>query len=172
MLSLSHRGLVFRTKMMTPEAAFRFATCLAANPRFEGVAAVRSEKAKGERNTFVQFIPANEERRAEMAAEVQSQREVRAYQEGSEYVWVPDQSPNRRFLWLLSASGEVYEVDAAGRSCSCPDHTYRCAPAGLKCKHLLALAAGLGTVARFEPPTPAAPAGQPVEVTAAEAIAA
>lgn len=85
-----------------------------------------------------------------MHARQQAAREERALAQGSSYLWIRDKNAGRPFFWLLSTSGEVYEVDAQGRSCSCPDHQFRCAPAGLMCKHVLALRNGLGTVTDFE----------------------
>src|SRR5207248_8599080 len=127
-----------------PHAA-RFAQCVSANPRFTEVSVGSSSRAKGDACWFVSFRPVSEERQADMAARQQMPREERALTEGSAYVWVLDKDGGRAFFWLMSASGEVYEVDPQGRSCSCPDYRYRCEGTGLKCKHLVALEAGLGT---------------------------
>lgn len=158
MESLTHRGLVKRTKLMTSDRAWRFATCLMANRRFQDVAMVHSSKATGERRYFVQFIPSNPERQQDMKNRQEGSRAVRAWNEGSDYIWVPDKNGGRAFYWLLSASGEVYEVEPHSGVCSCPDYQFRCAGAGIKCKHLLALDLGLGTIERFQPFPAAAPA--------------
>jgi predicted nucleic acid-binding Zn finger protein len=153
MLSISSQtGITYRSKCLPKDQAVRFSLCLQANPLFCDVHLCASKRAHEPRCWFVQFRPVSEERQAEMFARQQLPREERALAEGSRYVWCRDKNRGRAFFWLLSASGEVYEVDAGGRSCSCPDFTYRCQNApGLRCKHLLALENGLGTVADFQP---------------------
>ena len=126
----------FRTRLMDADRAARFSRCLTANPRFANVAAVESPRSAG--RWFVQFQPASEERQAAILARQQTARQIRADREA--FVFVLDIDGGRPFCWCHSlASGEVYEVDE--ESCSCPDHVYRCKPAGLACKHQLALAA-------------------------------
>lgn len=142
---LSQNGGQFRTKLLTRDQASRFAKCLTANARFGAAEVCESTRAKSpDRRFFVAFAPSNPERREAILTRQQDARTERALGEGSEYVWMQDKDGGRAFLWLLSTSGEVYEVDPGGRSCSCPDFTYRCRPAGLRCKHLIALSAGLG----------------------------
>ena len=141
MFSLTHRGATFRTKLMEQSQAERFARCLRANPRFANVELVTSKAAKSERNVFVAFEPASEERQAELLGQVQGEREVRAATEGQHYVFCLDTS--RRFFWVYNPkSQETYEVTP--ESCSCADHVYRCRAQGLKCKHSLALIHGYG----------------------------
>lgn len=146
MISLTHCGLVYRTKLMQEPQADRFARCLRANPLFGEVTVETSAKAKSDRRFFVAFVPTSAERVDVMRAAVQDARTERALAEGSEYLWFRDSYAGRPFLWLLSASGEVYEVSACGRTCGCPDFHYRCREQGLKCKHLVALENGLGAI--------------------------
>lgn len=156
MQSLTHRGLVYRTKLLTTDQAWRFATCLKANSRFTDVLMVHSSRATGPRRYYVAYRPSNPDRQAELTAHQQQSREERALAEGSGYTWVRDGNAARPFFWCLSTSGEVYEVDPKGGTCSCPDFECRCRRAGISCKHLLALQNGLGTVGDFQPiPTPA-----------------
>jgi hypothetical protein len=140
MLSLTHAGCHFRTKLMDQAQAERFAHCLDANARF---AKVTVEESRSAGRFFVSFLPAAPERQAEMLETVQSERLVRALTEGSDYVFVVDDSA--RFMWCFNPrSGETWEVTS--QSCTCPDHVYRCSRVGLKCKHQLALIHGQGEV--------------------------
>ena len=150
----SPAGISYRTKCLPKLQAERFAKCLAANPRFIDVDITQSLKAKSERCWFVTYRPVSEARQAAMVAMQQESREERALAEGANYVWCLDKDGGRPFYWLMGASGEVYEVDGQGRSCSCPDFVYRCAALkgtrnGLECKHITALRHGLGTVEEF-----------------------
>jgi predicted nucleic acid-binding Zn finger protein len=146
MQTLSFAGAAYRTKLLSATQAQRFAACLQANSSFSAVAVEESPRAKSaDRKHFVSYVPANAARRAEMIEREQDARVVRGFTEGSDYVFCLDDS--HRFFWCLSTSGEVYEVTSA--SCSCPDHTFRCKPNGLKCKHQIALREGVGTVQSF-----------------------
>lgn len=151
MLSITPAGITYRTKCLPQPQAERFARCVDANPLFTDVSLNTSTRAKGERCHFVTFRPVNPDRQQDMAVRQQLSREERAMSEGSAYVWALDKDGGRPFFWLMSASGEVYEVDLQGRSCSCPDFQYRCEGAGLECKHIQALRNGLGTFADFQP---------------------
>lgn len=153
MLSISRSaGAYYRTRLLTADRAARFAACLSANAAFCDVAAVRSERAKCDVDHFVSFRPVSRERQAHMLERQQDTREQRAEEQGNSYQWVADKIGyqwvadkigGRGFFWLLSTSGEVYEVHPAG-TCSCPDFHYRCEPNGLRCKHLIALDQGRG----------------------------
>jgi hypothetical protein len=152
MLTVSQSaGITYRSKCLPEPKAVQFAKCVAANPRFTEVAIEKSGRAKSASCWFVTFKPVSEERQAAMFACQQTSREERALSEGSAYVWALDKDGGRAFWWLMSASGEVYELDIQGRSCSCPDYTYRCQGAGLECKHIQALRQGLGRFEGFEP---------------------
>src|SRR4051794_16930791 len=136
METLSHGTPAFRTRLMDADRAQRFAKCLSANGRFTNVAAVESTRSAGK--WFVTFQPANEERQAAILQRQQLARQIRA--DLQPFVFVLDIDGGRPFCWCHSLqSGEVYEVDE--ESCTCPDHVYRCRPAGIVCKHQLALAA-------------------------------
>lgn len=51
-------------------------------------------------------------------------------------------SSGRFYHCFSSKSGKFYQVSERG--CTCPDHQYRAAPAGLVCKHMAAaMARGL-----------------------------
>jgi predicted nucleic acid-binding Zn finger protein len=137
MLSLTHAGCLYRTKPMAEAAAKRFARCLSSNSRFEQVSVFES-RSPGK--FFVAYLPTNETRQAEMRATEQGKRQARAESEGRSYQFCMDEGG--RFVWCLSTSGEVYEVTP--KSCTCPDHTYRCSRVpGLQCKHQLALDSAL-----------------------------
>jgi hypothetical protein len=132
--------IVYRTKCLTLDAAARFAKCLVANSRFLGVEIAESNRANGDKRWFVQFRPQNPERQAEMRERQQTAREERA--QVQQFAFCLDKDGGRPFYWCHSlASGEVYQVDAEGRGCTCPDFLHRCQPNGLKCKHALALLA-------------------------------
>jgi predicted nucleic acid-binding Zn finger protein len=141
MQSLSRDGACYRTKLLDLEQAARFARCLGANPLFSAVAVEESPRSAG--RFFVSFVPTNPERRQAMVAREQDKRHEKAVTEGQRYLFCLDKDGGRPFFWCLSTSGEVYEVTP--ETCSCPDHQFRCAPNGLKCKHRLALIEGHGT---------------------------
>lgn len=144
MLSLTHAGSRFRSKPMDRDRAERFARCISANERFTEVF-VQESKSAGK--FYVSYLPASQARQADMLATHQTERLQRALAEGDGYTFVLDDS--RTFFWCLSVSGEVYETTE--HNCSCPDHTYRCSKAGLKCKHQLALLNGQGTFRSWQP---------------------
>lgn len=137
---LLHNGGGYRTKLMERDRAQRFAACLRANPTFGNAAVCLSDRAQSERRFFVSYHPANPERIQDILDRKEGERAERAAAEGQSYTFVLDDS--HRFLWCLSASGEVYEVTE--RTCTCPDFVYRANPAGISCKHCLALQAGVG----------------------------
>jgi len=130
-----------RTKPMERAQALRFARALEANPRFTNVSVAESRQAKAPAKRWVVWYQSsNPARRAAVRDREQTARQQRAEAEGSRYLWVLD--TDHPFFHCLSTSGEVWEVTHA--SCSCPDATYRCKPAGLLCKHSLALISGVG----------------------------
>jgi hypothetical protein len=134
MESFTHAGLTFRTKLLDAGQAQRFAKALTANVRFTEVTVETSPRAKGERRFFVKYLPARIERQEAMLERQQSAREERARTQ--QFTFVKD--ADHPFWHCLShASGQVYEVTE--HSCSCEDQTWRCGPAGLKCKHQLSL---------------------------------
>ena len=145
MQTLSGNGSFYRTKLMDRTRAFQFAQCLEANPLFAAVEVEESKRSAGK--FFVSYVPSNPERRRELVAREQDKREAKAITEGAEYVFCLDKDAGRPFWWCLSTSGEVYEVTP--QACNCPDHTFRCGPNGLKCKHQLALIHGQGTHSQF-----------------------
>ena len=132
----------FRTKCMVLAQAARFAKCLEGNSRFLGVEITESTRAKSDKRWFVAFTPSNPER---VQAILDRQQDARAQRAAEQtFSFMLDKDGGRPFLWCYShASGETYEVDCQGRSCSCPDHEFRCKPNGLKCKHQIAAAAAI-----------------------------
>jgi hypothetical protein len=153
MQSIIGDAAVFRTQLLTKAKAERFRRCVSANRQYTGAALLESNRAKDPvRRWFVQYRPASQERQAILLANRQRERLDRALQEGPEYVWVedPDAQPGREFFHCQSVSGEVYEVDARARGCTCGDYLQRCQKLGLRCKHLLAWDLGLGTLIRKE----------------------
>lgn len=148
MAVISRGAIVHRTQLLARPAACRFAQCLAGNPRFCEVEVCESRHAKPENpeRWYVQYQPRNPDRQLALIGAQLQQRLERAQAEGAGYQWFadPDQHGPRAFWHVLTLSGQVYEVDFEGRDCSCPDQHYRCRPAGLRCKHLLAYDAGQG----------------------------
>lgn len=139
----SNGSLSYRTKLMEEPKAERFAACLRSNARFTAVALVKSERAKTPK-FFVDFLPSSPECLEAMATRQQDARAERAATQ--QFSFILDKDAGRPFVWCHShSSGEVYELDCQGRSCSCPDHEFRCKPNGLKCKHQIALLAAVAS---------------------------
>lgn len=138
MQTLSSNGVSYRTQLMELAAAERFAACIRGNERFQGAEVVESGRAKAgsPKRWFVSYQPASETRAAALILDQQGSRIERAEAQAANYEFVLD--PTGRFFWTLNLiTGEVYETTEG--TCSCPDHTYRCRPAGLQCKHILIL---------------------------------
>ena len=155
MRRLTHGKVQFVTRLLKRAQAERFAQCLRANRRFVGVEVEVSGRTRHpDRRWRVAYGPANADRLLALLALQIDDRLERARREGPDYVWRADED----FVsWrVLTCSGAVYEVDTAGRSCSCRDHQLRCAPAALRCKHLLALDLHLGSYySAFQAASPA-----------------
>lgn len=126
----------FRTILLDIEQAGRWARCLAANARFTNVEIQISRRAKSaDVRYFVTWQPASPARQAAMMDRQQNLRARRADEEQFTFCHDGDHD----FYHCLShGSGETYETTL--HSCSCPDHSFRCAPNGLACKHQLSLA--------------------------------
>jgi len=134
--------LSYRTKLMELPRAAAFARALGANDLFTAVEIETSSRAKSERKYFVTFLPSNPERVQDMLDRQQDARAERAAEQ--EFTFLLDKDGGRPYLLCWShTSGEVYDVDVHGRSCSCPDHEFRCKPNGLRCKHALAAVAAM-----------------------------
>lgn len=130
---------VYRTQLLTKDAAERFSRCLLANPRYLKAEVEESGKAIGLKRFFVCSIPARKERRDAMTNALQDSRIRRAEIEGPDYRWHQDDYSSRHgFVYCESISGEVYEV--THRNCSCPDWEFRCRKARIQCKHQIAYA--------------------------------
>lgn len=134
---LSKNGAQYRTKLMTQAHAESFAAALRANAQWEGVMVSESPRANGERRFFVVYHSADPQQRAALLERQEGRRAARAEAELDQYLIVPDEG--RRFFWVQSASGEVYEVTRF--DCTCPDYEYRCREAGIRCKHQFAVEA-------------------------------
>lgn len=132
---LSRSGAQYRTRLLTQEHAEQFAACLRANVLFDGVMVYESPRAKGDRRWFVVYHPSDPAACEAILTRQQQQRAEKARVEADEYLIVPND--DRRFFWVQSASGKVYEV--TDFSCSCPDYEHRCRQAGIRCKHQVAL---------------------------------
>lgn len=146
METLSRNGAQFRSKTMEDAKAIRFANCLKANPRFVGVAVCPSPKKSG--HSYVTFNPASDPNGEAILLRQQDARAERAMTEGADYIFAADDSG--RFVWCMNPkSGETYEVTSV--DCTCPDHHYRCRPAGIQCKHIIALVNGAAPVRSFVP---------------------
>jgi hypothetical protein len=133
---LSRHGAQYRTKLLAEAHAQQFASCLRANALFSGVMVYESERAKHpERRFFVVYHPSDSDACAAILQRQQERRAAQARAEAGDYLIVPN--VDRRFFWVQSASGEVYEV--TDFSCSCPDYEFRCREASIRCKHQLVL---------------------------------
>lgn len=136
-------GIVYRTRLMGIRHAEAFAAALRANTRFTNVQLVTSLRATTELRYYVEFQPASNDRQADALAREFHKRAGKAATEGAGYIVVADPDTPAGY-WLLSISGETYQLSTArGGSCSCPDYCFRAQRAGLPCKHLLALRATL-----------------------------
>lgn len=134
--------ITYRTALFRSYAKARsFGICLTANnSRFEK-AMVHCSGTSKTPSWFVTFEPKSRDRKRSLCADQQNARSARA--EAQRFLFWPD--PDRRtwngepsFWWCLSVtSGETYEVSPHG--CTCWDYSIRCAPAGIECKHMLAL---------------------------------
>lgn len=140
---LTHDGPGFRSRLMERAAAVAKAQELQSSPHYAVVKAMESARASHPQHRFfVVCIPACEQTRARLLAEFQEERIQRAEKEGPQYVWVPDA---QRPVWhLASLSGEAYEVDNHGQTCTCRDFGV-CRDNGLVCKHLVAFERGYGS---------------------------
>lgn len=137
MVILSKNGAQYRTQTLARERAEQFASCLRANPLFDGVMVYESSRAKHpERRWYVVYHPASGEAQQNLLNRQEDLRAAKAEAEGQHYLFVEDERTGR-FYYCLSKSGEVYEVNLF--DCSCPDHSYRCRAAGIRCKHRIAL---------------------------------
>lgn len=136
----------FRTRLLSFTQAERFGKCLRGNDRFRDVAVNLSEQARSERAYFVTFAPVNRDRVADMVDRQQETRTERAEREGADYRYFLDTDAVRPFYWVLSTSGETYELDSG--ECSCPDYQFRLKKAdwtGIKCKHICEMIRRFGT---------------------------
>lgn len=143
MLILTHAGPGYRSRLVAREAASAKAEEVRQSAEYTGVQVLESTRAKHPTDRFfVVCLPADDAIRAQLLAQFQQERRERAEAEGPEYVWAPD--PDAPFWHLLSCSGQVYEVDNHGQTCSCRDFGV-CRDNGLICKHLVAFEHGWGT---------------------------
>lgn len=140
--------LQYRTKLLPLERAARFAKCLLANNRCTGVEIQTSKRATSDSRYYVTWLPANPARVEAMLDRQQAARIQRADTQAFTFC----RDTEHDFHHCHShASGEVYEVTL--QSCTCPDFERRCAPHGIVCKHVLALASAVraGQTTEFEP---------------------
>lgn len=149
METLSRNGAQYRTQLMDRPQAEAFARCLKANPRFDGIFLAESARAKTARRWFVTYVPTSLERRSAILDRQQDARARRAQEQGARYEFVLDSSG--RWSWCLNReTGEVYETTES--DCNCPDHHYRCRPAGILCKHVHMLTSGAADIRGWDQP--------------------
>jgi hypothetical protein len=132
--SFNHQGITYRTKLISGQQAESFARALTAHPSFIEVQVEQSPRAKGEKRFYVRYKPTSARCQEAMKDRQQSAREERA--KAQLFTFVRDES-GRYHHCLSHQTGNVYEVTTC--SCSCEDKVYRAGPAGLRCKHELAL---------------------------------
>lgn len=135
--------LVKRTVLMTKVQAFNFLKCQNANPNVlsESACVVRSGRAKGERKWFVEWVPKNPVRQAEMYTKFDTDRQRRAELEFADYEFHPlDDRPG--WYWCIHHNPDISSVyavhpitgcDVEGHGCA--DMFYRGQRVGKQCKH-------------------------------------
>lgn len=140
---LTHQGPGYRSKLVPKGQAADLARRLREDPHFTEVQLLESTRAQHKtRRFYVVCLPNCAEKREELLARHQEERIRKAETEGPHLLWLAD--PEVAVWHVLSLSGEVYQVDNAGTSCTCRDAGV-CADNGLLCKHAVALQKGLGT---------------------------
>lgn len=167
METISRAGVAYRTRGMELEAAARFARCLRANSRFQGVELREIGRAKSERKWFVSYIPANIARVVDMIRRQQDARAERASEQP--FTFVEDRDSSQPFAWCHShRTGETYEVSVF--DCTCGDFRYRLEGTGVRCKHMIALSAAVeaGQIGAFSGPlsSPSGPTAEEQELAA------
>lgn len=124
-----------------PEAKARaFAACLEANPRFSG--ATVHQTRPGGPNFYVAFLPTRPESQEEIFLAYQREQIERATREMDGYQWCQLDGARWRVTTLphpKTGVRDIYVVHATALTCSCPHFTFRLAPTGCLCKHLVAL---------------------------------
>lgn len=140
---LTHHGPGYRSELLDRPNADALFERVSANPHFVRVTLLESTRSQHPTaRYFVTCIPDNPEKRELLLQRHQQHRIQRAEREGPDFLWAAD---GKRPVWhVLSRSGERYEVDSEGNTCSCRDGGV-CADNGLVCKHLVAHHFGLGT---------------------------
>ena len=143
MLILTHEGPGYRSRLISRGTALAKASELQGNPEFTGVKVLESTRARHPTSRFfIVALPVCPEHQVHLLGQLQHERNDRAEQEGPAYLWAPD--PDRPFWHLVSTTGQVYEVDNHGQTCTCRDFGV-CRDNGLVCKHLVAFEKGFGT---------------------------
>lgn len=128
----------YRTQLLSERRAAAFAKCVAGNARFAWVRLCHSARAKGAECWYVSFQPSNPDRQQALLEYQIRERIERAAEEHFEFFADGETAG----LWYcLSHSGAIYETRL--ESCTCGDALYRMNPAGLPCKHSLALLTSL-----------------------------
>lgn len=151
MFILSRGGAQYQTKAMDHEQAHRFAACLRANGRFEGVMLYEERNPRNPLKTHrVVYHPKSGDRIAELVEKAGESRQARAETEGQAYLFLKDGTDARPFWWVFNPkSGNTYEV--CDVDCGCPDREFRGRAAHVPCVHMRALRAGIGTYITREP---------------------
>jgi len=137
MTILTQNGAGHRTERLTRERADRFAKCLQANPRFDGVTVVENPNAKGERRFYVTWIPASNARQQDLRELHAAIQIGRGECQWMNYVVTATETAGRYDV-ENQQNGETYQVQlhaAVGNTCTCPQWEARCRPAGIDCKH-------------------------------------
>lgn len=132
-----YKGRTFyRTKALAPSRAAAFLRCVLRNPAFCDALIIRCPNAHDK--SCVLYAPVRADRRDALRQFQEDLRDKRAEFVSVNYHWFQDEGMAERGWWYCcNLDGEVYEVSLTG--CDCPDHTYRSGPAGMPCKHMIAL---------------------------------
>lgn len=129
---IAHGEVLFKTKLMDREPAFRFARCLQGNSQYTEV--LVSESGHSGR-FYVTYRPVSGSRAQAMVTREQAKQDRRGDEQQDNYLVCADESG--RFHWVANLlSGEVYEC-TVGHHCTCPHSHYRLQRPGLDllCKH-------------------------------------
>lgn len=166
MKTLSHNGAQYRTQLLDQAAADRFAACLRANSRFDGVMVNRSDRAKetSPRRWFVSYHPSSADA---LEALIQGQAQIQADRAGAQWAdYLVVENEAGAYYVQSYTTGGVYETNPEA-GCTCPHYVERCGPAAIACKHsgIVRIHLEQGTAIRLDASAPAAPAA---ELTAAE----
>lgn len=144
--TLTRKGPTLRTELLTLSRVLAFKRCIDGNPLFKDAVAEMSRRSTHPTKCwYLRYLPVNPQSLERIVQVANEDRLGRARAEGPLYTWVLSEYQDEPVWKVLTLSGSVYRVWIDGTFCECMDFTERCRPAGIMCKHLHALAEGLGS---------------------------